>query len=118
MELMGIADEASPSIDGQILATKELGWKWIEARFAQVDGFEKGPVHDIPDEAFDVIAGKLEDADIGIYALGSTICNWAKTVDTPWDITVGEIGRSIPRMQRLGTKFVRVMSFKPADDAD
>ena len=37
MELMGIADEASPSIDGQILATKELGWKWIEARFAQVD---------------------------------------------------------------------------------
>ena len=51
MELMGIADEASPSIDGQIRATKELGWKWIEARFAEVNGFEKGPVHDIPDEA-------------------------------------------------------------------
>ena len=31
MELMGIADEASPSIEGQIRATKELGWKWIEA---------------------------------------------------------------------------------------
>ena len=39
MELMGIADEASSSIDGQIRATKELGWKWIEARFAEVDGF-------------------------------------------------------------------------------
>ena len=38
---MGIADEASPSIEGQIRATKKLGWKWIEARFAEVDGFEK-----------------------------------------------------------------------------
>ena len=118
MELMGIADEASPSIDGQIRATRELGWKWIEARFAEVNGFEKGPVHDIPDEAFDIMAGKLEDAGVGIYALGSTICNWAKNVDTPWDVTVGEINRAIPRMQRLGTKFVRIMSFKPADDAD
>ena len=118
MELMGIADEASPSIDGQIRATKELGWKWIEARFAEVNGFEKGPVHDIPDEAFDIMSGKLEDAGVGVYALGSTICNWAKTVDTPWDVTVGEIDRAIPRMQRLGTKFVRIMSFKPADDAD
>ena len=80
--------------------------------------FRKGSVHDIPDEAFDIMAGKLEDAGVGIYALGSTICNWAKTVDTPWDVTVGEIDRAIPRMQRLGTKFVRIMSFKPADDAD
>ena len=56
MELMGIAAEASPSIEGQIRATKKLGWKWIEARFAEVDGCEKGPVHDIPDAAFDVLA--------------------------------------------------------------
>ncbi len=55
---MGIADEASPSIEGQIRATKELGWKWIEARFAEVNGFEKGPVHDIPDAAFDILADK------------------------------------------------------------
>ena len=66
MELMGIADEASPSIDGQIRATKELGWKWIEARFAEVNGFEKGPVHDIPDEAFDIMAGLLEAAGGGV----------------------------------------------------
>ena len=85
MELMGIADEASPSIDGQIRASRELGWKWIEARFAEVNGFEKGPVHDIPEEAFDIMAGKLEDAGVGVYALGSTICNWAKNVDTPWE---------------------------------
>jgi len=118
MELMGIADEASPSIEGQIRATKKLGWKWIEARFAEVDGFEKGPVHDIPDAAFDVFVNKLEEAEVGIYALGSTICNWAKTIETPWEITIGEINRAIPRMKRLKTKYVRIMSFKPSDDTD
>ena len=118
MELMGIADEASPSIDGQIRATKELGWESIEARFVEVDGFEKGSIHDIPDAAFDIVAAKLEEAGVGIYAFGSTICNWAKTIETPWDVTATEIDRAIPRMQRLGTKYVRIMSFKPADNAD
>ena len=33
-------------------------------------------------------------------------------------MTVAEIDRAIPRMQRLGTKYVRIMSFKPADNAD
>jgi sugar phosphate isomerase/epimerase len=41
--------------------------------------------------------------------------NWAKTVETPFDVTLGEVSRCIPRMQRLGTKFVRIMSFKPGD---
>mgnify|MGYP003332406920 CR=1 FL=1 len=62
MELMGIADEASPSIDGQIRATQELGWKSVEARFVEVDGFEKGSIHDIPAAAFDIVAAKLEEA--------------------------------------------------------
>src|SRR5947207_3749194 len=44
--------------------------------------------------------------------------NWAKTVETPWDLTLAEVKRAIPRMTRLGTKFVRVMSFKPKDDDD
>ena len=42
--------------------------------------------------------------------------NWSKTVETPFDVTLGEVKRAIPRMQRLGTKFVRIMSFKPKDD--
>jgi sugar phosphate isomerase/epimerase len=41
--------------------------------------------------------------------------NWAKTVETPFDVTLAEVKRCIPRMQRLGTKFVRIMSFKPGD---
>jgi sugar phosphate isomerase/epimerase len=44
--------------------------------------------------------------------------NWAKKAGDPFDITLAEIRRAIPRMQRLGTKYVRIMSFKPDDDAD
>ena len=117
MELMGIADEGAVTIDGQIRVTQDLGWKWIESRFVEVEGFEKGPIHDIPEEAFDQVVAKLEESSVGIYAFGSTICNWQKTVETPFEVTLAEVERTIPRMKRLGTKFVRIMSFKPDDDA-
>ena len=117
MELMGIADEGAVTIEGQIRVTQDLGWKWIESRFVEIEGFEKGPIHDIPEEAFDQVVAKLEESSVGIYAFGSTICNWQKTVETPFEVTLAEVERTIPRMKRLGTKFVRIMSFKPDDDA-
>ncbi|MBI5385426.1 MAG: sugar phosphate isomerase/epimerase [Verrucomicrobia bacterium] len=118
MFLSGIADEAGANIDVQIKATHELGWKHIEGRAVEVTGFPKANFHDVPDAAFDIIAGKLQDAGVQINCFGSAIMNWAKTVKTPFEVTLAEVRRAIPRMQRLGTKFVRVMSFKPAEDAD
>jgi sugar phosphate isomerase/epimerase len=44
--------------------------------------------------------------------------NWAKKLTDPFETTVAEVRRCIPRMQRLGTKYVRIMSFKPAEDDD
>ncbi|HEY9172594.1 MAG TPA: TIM barrel protein [Verrucomicrobiae bacterium] len=117
MKLMGIGDEAANSIDGQIQATQELGWKFIEPRGVEVPGFAKANFHDIPDAAFDIAVQKFEAAGIQPYCFGSTIMNWAKTVETPYDVTLAEVRRAIPRMQRVGAKFVRIMSFKPADDA-
>mgnify|MGYP002631718726 CR=1 FL=1 len=118
MELMGIGDEGGSKLESQIKATKELGWKWIEMRGVEVEGFPKGNLHDIPDAAFDIVEAKLKENDIGIYAFGSTIMNWGKTIETPFAVTLDEVKRCIPRMKRLGTKFVRVMSFKPEEDAD
>jgi len=116
MIITGIGDEAASGIDGQIKAHQTLGWKTIEMRGVEVPGFPKGNFHEIPDAAFDIAAGKLQDAGIGVYCFGSTIMNWQKTVATPFDVTLGEVKRCIPRMQKLGTKFVRVMSFKPGDE--
>jgi len=115
MHLMGIGDEAGGGLDFQIKAAKELGWKWIEMRGVEVPGYPKANFHEIPDAAFDIAAAKIQEAGLGVYCFGSTIMNWAKTVETPFDVTLGEVRRAIPRMQRLGTKYVRIMSFKPKD---
>ncbi len=116
MHLMGIGDEAGSQLDTQIAAAQALGWKFIEMRGVEVPGFAKDNLHNIPDAAFDIVEGRLKAAGIGVYCFGSTIMNWAKTVETPFDITVAEVNRAIPRMQRLQAKYVRVMSFKPKDD--
>lgn len=117
MILMGIGDEAGSSIDSQIAATRELGWKHIEMRGVEVPGYPKANFHDLPEAAFEVAWEKLQTAGIQVYCFGSTIMNWAKTVQSPpFEVTREELKRCIPRMQRTGTKFVRIMSFKPGED--
>jgi len=116
MILTGIGDEAANSLDGQITAIRELGWRHLEMRGVEVPGFAKGNFHDIPDAAFDLAVRTLERSGVGVYCFGSTIMNWAKKLGDPFDLTLAEVKRAIPRMQRLGTKFVRIMSFKPGDE--
>lgn len=118
MILCGIGDEAGNSLSSQIRATRELGWKHLEARNVQVGTFAKANLHEIPEPAFEEAVGMLGDAGIAVYCFGSTIMNWAKKVADPFEITLGEVGRAIPRMQRLKTRFVRIMSFKPGDDEE
>lgn len=115
MILTGIADEAGASLDTQIRATKELGWWHIEARNVQVGEWPTSNLHDIPDEAFEVAVQKLEEAGVGIYAFGSTIANWGKRIEDPFDLS--DVERAIPRMKRLGTQYVRIMSYAIRKDS-
>ena len=117
MKLMGIGDEAASMLDRQIEATLALGWKSIEMRGVEVPGFPKANLHEIPDAAFNVAVEKLEAAHLEVYCFGSTVMNWAKKAGDPFETTLAEVKRAIPRMQRLGTKYIRIMSFKPDDDA-
>ncbi len=118
MILTGIGDEAGASLQSQIDATRELGWHHLEARGVEVPGFPKANLHDIPDPAFDQVVEQLGQAGIHVYCLGSAIMNWGKRPADPFEVTLAEVRRAIPRMQRLNTHFVRIMSFKPADDDD
>jgi len=111
MYLTGFADEASTGLDGQIKATLELGWSNIESR--AIDGMN---IHDISDEAFDIACAKLNEAQVKVNCFGSTICNWGKQITDPFDITIKEIERTIPRMQRLDSKLVRIMSYAVLKD--
>lgn len=111
--LTGFADEAASDIDGQIRATRELGWQCIESR--NINGRN---IHDISDEEFDAVYGKLQDAGVRINCFGSAIANWGKRIDEPFDSSLVEAKRAIPRMQRLGTKLIRIMSFAVLPDRE
>ena len=111
MYLTGFADEAADDIDGQIRATSELGWQYIESR--NINGKN---IHDIPDRDFDEVCGKLQDAGIGINCLGSAIANWGKEITEPFDSSLEETLRAIPRMKRIGTGLIRIMSFAVLKD--
>ena len=106
MKLTGFADEASRDLEAQIKATKELGWTAISARM-----IGDRNIHEMPEADFEKAADQLDEAGIVIPELGSLIANWGKTIDSDFGIALGEIERCIPRMQRLGTKMVRVMSY-------
>ena len=111
MYMTGFADEAATSIDGQIKATKELGWSNIESR-----AIDKVNIHDLDDKTFDVVYGKLQDAGIKVNCFGSAIANWGKHIDKPADEDMATVTRAIPRMQRLGTKLIRIMSYAVLPD--
>ena len=111
MYLTGFADEAAADIDGQIRATKELGWSRIEMR--NVDGVN---LHDLPEDKFDLVCGKLADAGIKINCFGSAIANWSKSILRPYDDDLAAAKRAVVRMKRLGTKFIRIMSYPPIPD--
>ena len=117
MYLTGFADESGADIDVQIKATKELGWENIESRGVGVDG-RGGNLHDIPDDDFDLVYGRLQDAGVKVNCFGSTICNWAHSIEDPFDITLEEVKRTIPRMQKLGSKLIRIMSYAVLKDRE
>lgn len=109
----GFADEAATDIDGQIEATKALGWDKIESR--NIDGTN---LHDISDEAFEVVEGKLKDAGVQVNCFGSAIANWAKDPTNPDDtkLSLEMLERALPRMKRLGATLLRGMSCKMMKD--
>jgi len=106
MKLTGFTDEAASGIDQQIQVTKDLGWDYLSARM--IDGTN---IHDLSEEAFEVVCEKLEAANIKVAEFGTMIGSWAKTIHSDWELTLGEIDRCIPRMQRLGVQYARVMSY-------
>ena len=106
MKLTGFTDEASNDLDKQIQVTKELGWNYLSARTMG----DKN-IHEISDAEFEVVCEKLENSNIKIAEFGTLIGSWSKMIDSDWEITLGEIKRCIPRMQRLGVRYARIMSY-------
>ena len=108
MYFTGFADEAGRSIDQQIKATLALGWKYIESR--NIDGVN---IHNISDRKFDMVAEKLAANGVEINCFGSEVANWGKDPfkEEDFELSIAMLERSIKRMQKIGCKMIRGMSF-------
>jgi sugar phosphate isomerase/epimerase len=111
MYLTGFADEAANDITGQIKATKALGWENIELR--NING---KTIADMDDAEFDNIYTALSENEIKINCFGSPIGNAVALITAPFSDTVSMIKNSIPRMQKLDCKMVRIMSYAVLKD--
>jgi sugar phosphate isomerase/epimerase len=113
MYFTGFADEAAKDLPGQIAVTKELGWSHIESR--NIDGTN---IHNLSDADFERVYEQLAEAKVQVSCFGSAIANWQKQIDQPFETSLAETQRAIPRMRRLGTKLVRIMSFAVRKDSE
>jgi sugar phosphate isomerase/epimerase len=106
MTITGIADEGSPELNEQIRIHKTLGWDTLELRL-----IGKTNVCAVDDAAFDEVYRILQEEKMGVVCLASSIANWARPITSDFQADVEELKTAIPRMQRLGTRFIRVMSY-------
>lgn len=118
MFLTGISDEAGKAIETQIRAHQELGWTEMELRDVMKADGTVDNLHNIPDEDFRRVEKAVKDAGMHVYCFSSRIANWGKQIDEPFDSSLEEARRAIPRMKALGTKYIRIMSFAVRKDHD
>jgi len=107
----GISDEAGVSLETQIKAHQELGWEYMELRL--VDGENLSCV---ADDTFERVYAAVNEAGMKVSGFGGTIGNWAKSISGDFQEDTDELKRVIPRMQKFGTKYVRIMTWP--NDAD
>ena len=106
MFLSGIADEAGKGLETQIKAHAELGWSHIEVR-----NVDETTLAYASDEEFDQIHQRLNEAGLQVSCFASQLANWAREITGPLDKDIGELRRSVPRMKKMNTPFIRVMSW-------
>ena len=107
MIITGIGDEAGASIEAQIRAHQALGWTHLELRLVN----DQNVAGALPDAEFDATVRALETHGMQVAGFASAIGNWSRPIGGDFDLDRTELRRAIPRMQRLGTRFIRIMSW-------
>jgi sugar phosphate isomerase/epimerase len=113
MFFSGISDEAGSSIAQQIAAHKALGWDQIELRL--IDGTN---LTSVDDATFDRVFAAVNEAGMTVCCFASQLANWSRPVRGDFALDITELQTAIPRMQRCGTKFIRVMSWVQGDASE
>lgn len=106
MFFSGISDEAGRPIETQIRAHDELGWTHLELRMV-----DDANITQLDDDAFSRVRDALQAANKKVSCFGSAIANWARPITCDASIDRDDLQQAIPRMERLGVPFIRVMSY-------
>ncbi|QWF83846.1 sugar phosphate isomerase/epimerase family protein [Amycolatopsis sp. CA-230715] len=109
LPLAGIGDEAGQSLADQLETLRLLGWRHLELR--TVDGLA---LADLDRARAREIAATVLDAGITVVCLDSRIGSWSDPIDGPFAIDLAELDTLAEWCARLGTRYVRVMSYPDA----
>ena len=104
MFFSGIADEAGAPVADQIRAHKELGWSHIEVRMANNTTLSMAS-----EEEFDAIHSELHRAGLQVSCFASPIAK--RDIKGPLQQDTAELRTAIPRMRKMNTPFIRVMTW-------
>jgi sugar phosphate isomerase/epimerase len=104
--ITGIADEASPQLAEQIRVHRQLGWSSLELRL-----IGKTNVCELEERAFEEACRTLQEQQMGVICFASPLANWARPITSDFRRDLVDLERSAPRMRRLGTRYIRIMSY-------
>lgn len=113
MIITGISDEAGKDIKTQIKAHQELGWNALELRNhndvnASTTLFTEAMFNDV--------RRALDNAQMTVTGFGSAIGNWSRSIRGDFSIDVEDLKVAAKRMNILGTKYIRTMTWIPDED--
>ncbi len=106
MFFTGISDEAGAGIERQIAAHQALGWHSHELR-----GIDGKNLTDVDEATFAAVVAAVEAAKMTVCCFAAQLANWGRPINTDFAVDTAELTRAIPRMHRLGTKYIRCMSY-------
>ena len=107
----GFTDEAEKTLAGQISTLQEAGWDAIELRL--IDGKN---VCDQTEDEWKETWEQLQSKGISVVGFGGQIGNWARAIDTDFQLDLDELKRAAPRMRQAQCKFLRIMSYPNSAD--
>ena len=72
-------------------------------------------ISEMPDEDFEKAYHILQEEDMKVVGFASSIANWSRPVRGDFELDKQDLLRSVPRMHRLGTSYLRIMSYTQGD---
>ena len=107
----GFTDEAEKSLEQQISTLHEVGWDAVELRL--IDGKN---VCDQTDDEWKQSWDQLQAHGISVVGFGGQIGNWARHIQSDFQMDLDELRRVAPRMRGADCKFLRIMSYPNSGD--